>query len=90
MCVQPGQVCAQPRFLWMPCVVREGLLEVASAMLFLKHGNLGRGQACGGQWIGVCPGVEPGQRARRQCAGGRWGPGMQLQARGSLEAHSTE
>lgn len=48
---------------------QEGLLEVASAALFLEDGN-GWGQAGGGRRVRV----EPGQRAGHQCARGQWGP----------------
>lgn len=48
---------------------QEGLLEVASAALFLEDGN-GWGQASGGRRVRV----EPGQRAGHQCARGQWGP----------------
>lgn len=48
---------------------QEGLLEVASAALFLEDGN-GWGQDGGGRRVRV----EPGQRAGHQCARGQWGP----------------
>lgn len=48
-CAWCGEACVRPQFLWLPHVVRVGFLEVVSAVFFLKDGNLGRGQARGGQ-----------------------------------------
>lgn len=39
-----GEACVRPQFLWLPHVVRVGFLEVMSAVLFLKDGNLSGGK----------------------------------------------